>query len=86
MCNPSSPPCHLQFNLGHLEQLDKARKALDAAGLQGVHLGGNYVSGERVGSSSSRKRGGEGRGGYKEEVEQEVVLRRKARRCCILID
>ncbi|KAG2432628.1 hypothetical protein HXX76_008968 [Chlamydomonas incerta] len=38
-----------QFNVGHLDQLDKARKALDAAGLTEVHLGGNYVSGVALG-------------------------------------
>ncbi len=37
--------------MGHLDQLDKARKALDAAGLKEVHLGGNYVSGEREGGA-----------------------------------
>ncbi|GFR52539.1 hypothetical protein Agub_g15114 [Astrephomene gubernaculifera] len=38
-----------QFNLGHLEALEEARKALDGAGWRGVFLGGNYVSGVALG-------------------------------------
>ncbi|GLC36165.1 fatty-acyl coenzyme A oxidase [Pleodorina starrii] len=38
-----------QFNIGHLDQLDKARAALDAKGWGGVFLGGNYVSGVALG-------------------------------------
>ncbi|EFJ43713.1 hypothetical protein VOLCADRAFT_83109 [Volvox carteri f. nagariensis] len=38
-----------QFNIGHLELLDKARGALEAKGWNGVFLGGNYVSGVALG-------------------------------------
>ncbi|GIM04071.1 hypothetical protein Vretimale_8697 [Volvox reticuliferus] len=38
-----------QFNIGHMEQLDKARAALDAKGWGDVFLGGNYVSGVALG-------------------------------------
>jgi len=38
-----------QFNVGHLDTLAEARKELDAAGLDGVLLGGNYVSGVALG-------------------------------------
>jgi len=38
-----------QFNLGHLETLDKAKSALGAAGMEGVMLGGNYVCGVALG-------------------------------------
>lgn len=34
-----------QFNLGHLEQLDKAKSALARAGWDNFLLSGNYVSG-----------------------------------------
>jgi oxygen-dependent protoporphyrinogen oxidase len=36
-----------QFNLGHLDELDKAKKALANAGWDNFLLGGNYVSGEK---------------------------------------
>jgi protoporphyrinogen oxidase len=35
-----------QFNVGHLDQLEKAKAALDQAGWDNFLLGGNYVSGE----------------------------------------
>lgn len=38
-----------QFNLGHLEQLDKAKGALARAGWDNFLLGGNYVSGVALG-------------------------------------
>ncbi|PNH07309.1 Protoporphyrinogen oxidase, chloroplastic [Tetrabaena socialis] len=38
-----------QFNVGHLELLERARSALDARGWGGVFLGGNYVSGVALG-------------------------------------
>lgn len=38
-----------QFNVGHDETLAAARRALDEAGLEGVVLGGNYVSGVALG-------------------------------------
>jgi oxygen-dependent protoporphyrinogen oxidase len=38
-----------QFNLGHLDQLDKAKGALSKAGWDNVLLGGNYVSGVALG-------------------------------------
>lgn len=38
-----------QFNVGHGVSLDKARKALDDSGLDGIRLGGNYVSGVALG-------------------------------------
>ncbi|KXZ49977.1 hypothetical protein GPECTOR_18g133 [Gonium pectorale] len=38
-----------QFNVGHLELLDKARAALDAKGWNSLFLGGNYVSGVALG-------------------------------------
>lgn len=48
-----APPCpfsfRLQFNVGHLDQLDAARNALAAKGWDGLFLGGNYVSGEHLG-------------------------------------
>ncbi len=34
-----------QFNIGHLDELDKAKAALDRAGWDNFLLGGNYVSG-----------------------------------------
>ena len=43
-----------QFNIGHLDQLDKAKGALGALGWDGVFLGGNYVSGAGI------RRGGTG--------------------------
>ncbi len=36
-----------QFNVGHLDTLQRARDALDAKGWKDVFLGGNYVSGEQ---------------------------------------
>lgn len=38
-----------QFEVGHLDILDDARKALDSAGLEGLFLGGNYVMGVALG-------------------------------------
>lgn len=38
-----------QFNLGHLDTLERAKGALQAAGYDGVLLGGNYVSGVALG-------------------------------------
>jgi oxygen-dependent protoporphyrinogen oxidase len=38
-----------QFNVGHGEKLEAARRALDAAGWGGVMLGGNYVAGVALG-------------------------------------
>ena len=38
-----------QFNVGHGDKLEKARTALDDAGLDGIRLGGNYVSGVALG-------------------------------------
>ncbi|GBG00321.1 protoporphyrinogen oxidase chloroplastic [Raphidocelis subcapitata] len=38
-----------QFNVGHLDVLDTAKKGLSSAGLEGVLLGGNYVSGVALG-------------------------------------
>lgn len=38
-----------QFNVGHGDALEKARQALDDAGLEGIRLGGNYVSGVALG-------------------------------------
>ena len=35
-----------QFNVGHLDQLDKAKASLSKAGWDNFVLGGNYVSGE----------------------------------------
>lgn len=39
----------LQINIGHLDRLDTARKEMDAAGLDGVLLAGNYVAGVAIG-------------------------------------
>lgn len=38
-----------QFEVGHLDILNDARKALDNAGLEGLFLGGNYVVGVALG-------------------------------------
>eukprot|EP00879_Flechtneria_rotunda_P004310 GHRR01004560.1.p1 GENE.GHRR01004560.1~~GHRR01004560.1.p1 ORF type:complete len:570 (+),score=195.70 GHRR01004560.1:132-1841(+) len=38
-----------QFNIGHLDTLDKAKQGLHAAGLDGILLGGNYVAGVALG-------------------------------------
>eukprot|EP00250_Pteridium_aquilinum_P014857 c22239_g1_i1 orf=242-1966(+) len=38
-----------QFEVGHLDILDDARKALDSSGLEGLFLGGNYVVGVALG-------------------------------------
>jgi len=38
-----------QINIGHLDRLDTARKEMDAAGLDGVLLAGNYVAGVAIG-------------------------------------
>lgn len=38
-----------QFNLGHLDTLERAKNGLQAAGYDGVLLGGNYVSGVALG-------------------------------------
>ena len=38
-----------QFLIGHFDILDAARDALKAKGLQGLFLGGNYVSGVALG-------------------------------------
>ena len=38
-----------QFNLGHLETVDAAKKGLADAGLDNVMLGGNYVCGGWLG-------------------------------------
>ncbi|MCO5576364.1 hypothetical protein L7F22_030174 [Adiantum nelumboides] len=38
-----------QFEVGHLDSLDDARKALDNSGLEGLFLGGNYVVGVALG-------------------------------------
>ncbi|CAI5485626.1 unnamed protein product [Closterium sp. Naga37s-1] len=38
-----------QFNVGHLDNLAKARAEIKAAGLEGVFLGGNYVAGVALG-------------------------------------
>lgn len=38
-----------QFLIGHLDTLDAAKAALSDAGLQGLFLGGNYVSGVALG-------------------------------------
>ncbi|CAI7795808.1 unnamed protein product [Closterium sp. NIES-54] len=38
-----------QFNVGHLDNLAKAREEIRAAGLEGVFLGGNYVAGVALG-------------------------------------
>ncbi|MCO5549221.1 hypothetical protein L7F22_002687 [Adiantum nelumboides] len=38
-----------QFEVGHLDILDDARKALDNSGLEGLFLGGNYVVGVALG-------------------------------------
>jgi protoporphyrinogen/coproporphyrinogen III oxidase len=38
-----------QFNLGHLDAVEAAKVALDEAGLCGVKLGGNFVSGVALG-------------------------------------
>eukprot|EP00892_Ulva_mutabilis_P002279 jgi/Ulvmu1/12051/UM083_0064.1 len=38
-----------QFNVGHGVVLEKARRALDDAGMDGIRLGGNYVSGVALG-------------------------------------
>ncbi|GJP36109.1 hypothetical protein CLOM_g20634 [Closterium sp. NIES-68] len=38
-----------QFNVGHLDNLAKAREEIKAAGLEGVFLGGNYVAGVALG-------------------------------------
>lgn len=38
-----------QFNIGHMDLLDTARKDLDAAGYDGVVLAGNYVAGVAIG-------------------------------------
>lgn len=38
-----------QFNVGHLQAVDAAKRALDDAGMGGVRLGGNYVSGVALG-------------------------------------
>ncbi|GAX80836.1 hypothetical protein CEUSTIGMA_g8271.t1 [Chlamydomonas eustigma] len=40
-----------QFNIGHLDQLDKAKTALDQAGWDNFLLGGNYVSGVALGKA-----------------------------------
>lgn len=45
-CWPRAIP---QFNIGHLEQLDAAKKSLVEAGMDKVVLGGNYVSGVALG-------------------------------------
>lgn len=44
-----APLNHTQFNLGHLDALEEARASLKEAGLDGVLLGGNYVSGVALG-------------------------------------
>ncbi len=38
-----------QFNLGHLDTLERARDGLNSAGYEGLLLGGNYVSGVALG-------------------------------------
>lgn len=38
-----------QFNVGHLDQLEKAKSGLKEAGWDGIHLGGNYVCGVALG-------------------------------------
>lgn len=38
-----------QFTIGHLDTLDAARAALAHSGLDGLFLGGNYVSGVALG-------------------------------------
>lgn len=38
-----------QFLIGHLDTLDAARAVLTDTGLQGLFLGGNYVSGVALG-------------------------------------
>lgn len=38
-----------QFNLGHLDTLERAKGGLQAAGYEGLLLGGNYVSGVALG-------------------------------------
>jgi len=38
-----------QFNLGHMAVLDRAEKALQAAGADGLYLGGNYKAGVALG-------------------------------------
>ena len=38
-----------QFNIGHVDNVDAAKAALDAAGMGGVKLGGNYVAGVALG-------------------------------------
>jgi protoporphyrinogen/coproporphyrinogen III oxidase len=45
-CWPRAIP---QFNIGHDDALATARSALDQAGMDGVLLGGNYVSGVALG-------------------------------------
>jgi oxygen-dependent protoporphyrinogen oxidase len=38
-----------QFNIGHIQNVEAAKAALDAAGMSGVKLGGNYVAGVALG-------------------------------------
>jgi protoporphyrinogen/coproporphyrinogen III oxidase len=38
-----------QFNIGHVDNVATAKAALDAAGMTGVKLGGNYVAGVALG-------------------------------------
>lgn len=38
-----------QFNVGHLDVLERAKQGMAAAGLEGVVLGGNYVAGVALG-------------------------------------
>lgn len=60
LINPNSKDPHVvgvrvwpqaipQFTIGHLDTLDAARAALRNTGLQGLFLGGNYVSGVALG-------------------------------------
>ena len=38
-----------QFNIGHTDLIDTARKDMDAQGFEGVVLAGNYVAGVAIG-------------------------------------
>ncbi|CAO2825214.1 unnamed protein product [Amaranthus hypochondriacus] len=49
-----------QFLVGHFDQLDAAKAGLANAGLKGLFLGGNYVSGVALGRRAGPKGGQEG--------------------------